>query len=453
MEIKKVSSNPLSKDAVVTDKNMKLECVGDECYLVDIPESKDEDTTLVLENPENTKAETEPKASTISETKSTETGKKSKKTTVVKLTTSNFNKETRNQEGTTFVIVGGPACGRCKLFAPIVKKVNEELGDKAKFTSFTLSDNKDLTLFRKLKEETKNNSKSLGYPIVIKMVNGKATELYSYSDYSNKYTNEKKMISWFKNKIEKTDKKSSTEEKKSSNEIATLTADNYEEQTKKGVTFIIGGTSGCGRCKQFKAIEKQLNEKYGDDATFADLNLASDSKEYQLFKKLKAEAGVKTPCGYPVIIKCVDGKVEGIYDYNNISKIYTDIDKMSEWIEGKLEGTTTEDIESQPTENTDECTDGSCTEPSATEETTKSKYNQSLINQDTETIEQAKNSMIIQVQSTKSIGELKNLLLDLSNTAFDINTQLALMDVLNEIKRTDELNSAKATVLNKIRSI
>ena len=68
MEIKKVSSNSVSKDTVITDKNLKLECVGDECHIVAVSESLDEETALVLDDAEKETTKTEEKAETKTET-------------------------------------------------------------------------------------------------------------------------------------------------------------------------------------------------------------------------------------------------------------------------------------------------------------------------------------------------------------------------------------------------
>ena len=114
----------------------------------------------------------------------------------------NLNKsdeELRNQKGVSYVIACGSGCGRCKAFEPVAKAVNENLGTEATF--FSMNPEKAGSLYYSLKKEAGAKNQSYGYPIIIKCVDGKATEFYSYADVKNIYTNKDKMTDWFSSKI------------------------------------------------------------------------------------------------------------------------------------------------------------------------------------------------------------------------------------------------------------
>ena len=57
------------------------------------------------------------------------------------------------------------------------------------------------SMFNELRKEAKSTKTSYGYPIIIKMVDGKAQSLYDYSDIKNIYSNEEKMSEWLSSKI------------------------------------------------------------------------------------------------------------------------------------------------------------------------------------------------------------------------------------------------------------
>ena len=114
----------------------------------------------------------------------------------------NLNKsdeELRNQKGVSYVIACGEKCGRCKNFEPVAEAVNEALGTKATF--FSMNPDKAESLYYNLRKESGAKNQSYGYPIIIKCVDGKATEFYSYSDIKNIYTNTEKMTDWFSSKM------------------------------------------------------------------------------------------------------------------------------------------------------------------------------------------------------------------------------------------------------------
>ena len=195
MEINKISLNSVNKDLAAQDKTYKLECEGDNCYLVEV-DTDDEESSIVLEE---AKDEKEPQET--SATKSEDNEK-----TVVDLNKDNFEDEVRNQKGTTYVVVCGDLCSRCKAFDPILEQVAQNLGDKANFTSLILpyeegSKSEEYKLYKALKKDM-NYYKGGEYPIIIKCVDGVAKEICDLGAISRIYRKADKMTQWFEERIE-----------------------------------------------------------------------------------------------------------------------------------------------------------------------------------------------------------------------------------------------------------
>lgn len=57
------------------------------------------------------------------------------------LTDSNFVEET--SEGVTLVDFWAPWCGPCRMVAPVLDEISEELGDKVKIVKVNVDDNPD----------------------------------------------------------------------------------------------------------------------------------------------------------------------------------------------------------------------------------------------------------------------------------------------------------------------
>ena len=129
---------------------------------------------------------------------SDETQQESKE--IVKLTKDNIESDLRNQKGTSYVVACIGGCVTCLNFEPVFKSVNEALGSKATFYSINPIEYEDTYMTLK-KESGIDATKSYGYPIIIKCVDGQAKEFYSYDDISSIYTDEEKMKEWFANKI------------------------------------------------------------------------------------------------------------------------------------------------------------------------------------------------------------------------------------------------------------
>ena len=447
--------------------NYKIECSGDECYMV-LPDEADEDTALVLENSTDKTVE-EKKIS--AEKVSTTTAAK-EKTDVITLSDKENLSDLRTQKGTTFVVVCGDKCGRCKSFEKILGNINNNINDKATIAHLTIpygvSSSTENEIYKELKKESNEKGGSHGYPIIIKMVDGKATEFYDYSDYSGIYTKEDKMTSWLENKIETTKQKDAPatevkEVKKTNKGITAITKDNFKEEVrnKKGTTYVIVGGSGCGICKTFEPKIKRIAKELGDDANFVSITLPGEwnKEDYANFETLLKESSnyeSGKSMGYPIIIKCVDGKAQKVYSRSDFS--YRDEEKTKKWLESMIEGTIDEVEEPSPEDECkdgscetkvekDECADGSCeTKTEETTETGKTTAKSAIAEEDEQT---AIDYFVSQVKSAQSIGALKNLLLE--TTMLNINTQLKVMDAINGIAYTDDLQSAKSQVINALK--
>ena len=119
---------------------------------------------------------------------------------VVKLTDKNIKSKLRNEEGVSYVIITGKGCGRCSTFEPVLKAVNKNLGTQATF--FNLDGGDSNNSVWTLVKEAGSKKTSFGYPMIVKCVNGKATDVYDYSDIKNIYSNKTKMTDWFSKNIQ-----------------------------------------------------------------------------------------------------------------------------------------------------------------------------------------------------------------------------------------------------------
>ena len=63
---------------------------------------------------------------------------------VLKLTSENFENEVKKSEKTVIVDFYADWCGPCKMMAPIIDKVAEELGDSVKVGKVNTDENMDL---------------------------------------------------------------------------------------------------------------------------------------------------------------------------------------------------------------------------------------------------------------------------------------------------------------------
>ena len=113
----------------------------------------------------------------------------------------NIDSTLKNQKGTSFVIVCGEKCGRCKEFEPMLESINNSLGTKATFYNLNGSDKNADHAYFKLKNEAKAYSGTYSYPIIIKCVDGVAQRFYDYNDIKSIFKSESKITEWFSEKI------------------------------------------------------------------------------------------------------------------------------------------------------------------------------------------------------------------------------------------------------------
>jgi thioredoxin 1 len=57
----------------------------------------------------------------------------------------NFDQEVESVQGVTIVDFWAPWCGPCRMIAPIMEELLEELGDKVKFVKVNVDDNMNVS--------------------------------------------------------------------------------------------------------------------------------------------------------------------------------------------------------------------------------------------------------------------------------------------------------------------
>lgn len=273
MELNKINSTSLNQDAAYVAPNQKIECKDGQCYLVDIKDT-DEEATVILKDEQ---IETQ-KEETTKETKQ-EAGE------IITLNKKSF-KDIRNQSGTTFVIVGGTSCSRCKKLDKNLDKINDAIGGNATITTLTLPDKATTSdefykIYRELKEESGEKEGRHGYPIIIKLVDGVATEFYDYSDCGNVYTDAEKMSNWLEKKIEG-EKGSSIKIEKSQDSQETEQTDKTEAQDTKEETDVEDK-----KWKTSSYIENLLGLKNDTNSDYAKEYIISEIKNARSIMDLK----------------------------------------------------------------------------------------------------------------------------------------------------------------------
>ena len=92
--------------------------------------------------------------------------------------TANFANDVENSKGTVYVVMGNlPGCGRCVNLENQIKERLGELEAKAQVFNMQWNDNNDKCW--DLYHQISKNTGSVGFPVVLKFVDGKLTELIS----------------------------------------------------------------------------------------------------------------------------------------------------------------------------------------------------------------------------------------------------------------------------------
>lgn len=65
---------------------------------------------------------------------------------VLKVSNENYKEEVLDSEKVVLVDFYADWCGPCKMMAPIVEEISEELGDKVKVCKVNVDDNQDLAM-------------------------------------------------------------------------------------------------------------------------------------------------------------------------------------------------------------------------------------------------------------------------------------------------------------------
>lgn len=91
---------------------------------------------------------------------------------MLELTRKNFEEEVTNSEGYVLVDYWGPTCEPCKALMPHIEKLEEEYGEKIKFSSLDITKARRLAIGQKV----------MGLPAIIMYKDGEEVERLAESD-------------------------------------------------------------------------------------------------------------------------------------------------------------------------------------------------------------------------------------------------------------------------------
>ena len=212
----------------------------------------------------------------------------------------------------------------------------------------------------------------------------------------------------------------------------------------------------------------KIAENIGDKANFLHLDY-SDNKN--LYNQLKKEVGYEGRVGFPIIIKCVDGKATEMIDVQNYIKaspykLDSMIDDYTKKLTNKIEGTYKENpnkkVAETPapqedlTDYSDECTDSESAKENENNEelVLKKKLNTLKESISTEFISNIVKDISTDVlkdaiESAVSIDDLKSAV-TYNSSMLDFETQISLSSAANNLSADADLDKAKESLLELI---
>ena len=380
--------------------------------------------------------------------------------------------DVRDLKGTTYVVVCGSNCSRCTKFEPTLQELANELGDKANFMKLNTSNDKERFRWELVHEAEGGKSKrsSLGFPAIIKVVDGKAVEVLDYHDLGKTVYDTAEMTKLLDSKIEgeidSSQKTATTQKEKSTtnNQVLKTTSKNVKENIydQEGITYVQFTNTGCSMCKGVTNAFKELAKTEGDNANFVSVNYSEDSKLF--FELLKKAGWTEDTAPLPMVVKYVDGKPvellsrrdldtkkinyrksDSVVNYfkNDIAK--TELSEKT--TETKAEEKTVEDATNKEAELAEDNKTENNKVMTLKQKLEKLKTNLEIINEFQETI--ITDSLENAISSAISISGLKEAIAIYSSN-LDFQLQLNLSSAISEFQSDDDLDAAKEALLKML---
>lgn len=348
-----------------------------------------------------------------------------------------------NQQGTTFIYINDIYKNK-ELF----NNIASELGSQANFMELDYTD--DNRLIKELATQANGGITPSGrINGVIKCVDGVPVEIIPQSILSQAEKEPELLNDYFTNKIAENEN------------IEKLTGDNADTYLRgtQGTTYVVVGNTNCSYCNKFEPYLNQIINNIGDEANFLEMTYAHDK---DLYNQLKKESGYKGQVGFPIIIKCVDGKAVEMIDVQNYMASnkngkYKDtiVDDYTKKLKNKIEGVyadnpnkKTQKVENEKIENKTQST-------TTVETNKKSIVNKQKLENLKENINISFNQIFQEFTSQQietvignatSISELESII-NAYSMLIDFQTQLNLSNTISNFDENADIEKVKEELL------
>ncbi|MCR4881312.1 MAG: thioredoxin family protein [bacterium] len=271
----------------------------------------------------------------------------------------NYANDITKSKGTVYLVLGNlPSCHGClKLEEALQKRLDEFEGKAEIFNMQWKSPNSDLC-YDIYKQVVSNIGSNIGFPCIIKFVDGKPVERISEGYAGNADAIVDEMLSKAEgtnSTANKTTNNTTNANNSTSNKTQTASqtgvavneygfyqtdSRTYEQDitnTKGTVYLVMGNLPGCGHCAR---LEKLLQERKSEVEANANIfNIQWRTSEYDnnalcwsILEQIDAKRSFGG--GFPVVVKFVDGKPVEMISQGNKSDFNVVIDEMIKKSEG-----------------------------------------------------------------------------------------------------------------------
>ena len=371
----------------------------------------------------------------------------------------------RNSQGTMYLVVCGPDCARCDLFKRPLQEIANELGDKVDFMELNADNASKKKFYWDLIREADGDDTrtSVGYPTLIKIVDGKAVEVMDYHEIKNQGVNYRKsdeMVAFLNDNIE--GQTTETTKTNKTNTVQKTTSKNVKENIydQEGITYVQFTNTGCSMCKDVAKGFKELAKDDSVNANFVSVNYSEDSK---LFFKLLEKAGwTEDTAPLPMVVKYVNGEPVELLSRRDLDtkKInYRKSDSVVKYFKNDIAKTELPEKTTMQEEQTVEETttkEAELAEDKTTEKNEQAVFKQKLdsLKQNLEVMNEVRKEITTDalenaISNATSISDLKDVI-SMYSSSLDFELQINLSSVVNEFNSDDDVDSAKEQLLEML---
>ena len=267
----------------------------------------------------------------------------------------NYEKDIANSKGTVYLVLGNlPSCHGClKLEEALQKRLGEFAGKAEIFNMQWKSPNSE-KCYDIYKQVVSDVGSNIGFPCVIKLVDGKPVERISEGYAGNADAIVDKMLAKAESTSNTTNKttnannsastqtQSATKTGVTVNEYGFYQTDSrtFEQditKTKGTVYLVMGNLPGCGHCARLEKLLQERKDEVEANANIFNIQWRTsvydnNSLCWNILEQIDAKR--KFSGGFPVVVKFVDGQPVEMISQGNKSDYNVVIDEMIKKTEG-----------------------------------------------------------------------------------------------------------------------